>query len=185
MIQPTIKVRNLELSDFLRDYVEKKTRKFDRHLPGITECRVELSVANAKNAKQRQTAQITIRSKNGTTLRAEERSADMLASIDAAVDKMNRQIERFKGKRYRGRGRAPAPRPEIPPEETPEEEEEGPNIVRVKRFEVAAMSAEEAIEQMELLGHDFFVFYDPDAENIGVVYRRQDGNYGLLQPELA
>ena len=184
MIRPTIKAKNLELNDFLRNYVEKKVRKLDRYLPGIAECRVELSVTNAKNAKHRQIAQVTIRSRSGTILRAEERSADMLASVDAVIDKMYRQITRFKGKRHRGRGRTQAPVEEALPQEMPEEGE-GPAIVRVKRFEVTPMSAEEAIEQMELLGHDFFVFYDPDSENINVVYRRQDGAYGLLEPQLA
>ena len=184
MIQPIIKVKNLEITEFLSNYVEKKVGKLDRYIPDIVDCRVELSVTNAKNAKHRQIAQVTIGTRSGTILRAEERSADMLASIDAVIDKMYRQIARFKGKRRRGRGRAQVAveghlREEIP------EEVEGPTIIRVKRFEVRPMSAEEAIEQMELLGHDFFVFYNPDSENIDIVYSRQDGNYGLLEPRLA
>jgi len=180
----TIQAKNLEISDFLRNYVEKKVGRLDRYLADIAECRVELSVTNAKNAKHRQIAQITIRSNSGTVLRAEERSADMLASVDAATDKIYRQIARFKGKRHRGRGRAQTAMERALPGEMPEEEASA-TIVRVKRFKVSAMSPEDAIEHMELLGHDFFVFYNPDSENIDVVYRRQDGNYGLLEPQLA
>ncbi len=174
-----IQGKNIEVTDRLREYVEKKVGKLDRYLPTITEARMELSVEGTKSAKDRQVAQLTLRSK-GTLLRAEERTADMFASIDAIVDKMYRQIVRYKGKRY-GRGRGPG---EVPPVE--EFEEEPPRrIVRTKRFQVAPMDEEEAIEQMELLGHDFFVFFNVNTDGINVIYRRKDGDYGLLEPELA
>ena len=178
-MQLIIQGKNMEVTDRLQEYIEKKVGKLDRYLPTITEARIELSVEGAKSAKDRQVAQLTVRSK-GTFLRAEERTADMFASIDAIVDKMYRQIVRYKGKRY-GRGRGPG---EMPPVEE-FEEEEPPRIVRTKRFQVAPMDEEEAIEQMELLGHDFFIFFNVDANGINVIYRRQDGNYGLLEPELA
>jgi len=174
-----IQGKNIEVTDRLREYVEKKVGKLDRYLPTITEARMELSVEGTKSAKDRQVAQLTVRSK-GTLLRAEERTADMFASIDAIVDKMYRQIVRYKGKCY-GRGRGPG---EVPPVE--EFEEEPPRrIVRTKRFQVAPMDEEEAIEQMELLGHDFFVFFNVNTDGINVIYRRKDGDYGLLEPELA
>ena len=178
-MQLIIQGKNMEVTDRLQEYIEKKVGKLDRYLPTITEARIELSVEGAKSAKDRQVAQLTVWSK-GTFLRAEERTADMFASIDAIVDKMYRQIVRYKGKRY-GRGRGPG---EMPPVEE-FEEEETPRIVRTKRFQVAPMDEEEAIEQMELLGHDFFIFFNVDANGINVIYRRQDGNYGLLEPELA
>jgi len=177
-MQLIIQGKNIEVTDRLREYVEKKIGKLDRYLPTITEARVELSVEKAKSAKDRQVAQLTVRSK-GTILRAEEATADMFASIDAIVDKMYRQIARYKGKRY-GRGRGPG---EMPPVE--EYEEEPRRIVRVKRFPMTPMDEEEAIEQMELLGHDFFVFFNANTEEINVLYRRKDGNYGLIVPELA
>ncbi|MCK4472210.1 MAG: ribosome-associated translation inhibitor RaiA, partial [Anaerolineae bacterium] len=173
-MQLIIQGKNMEVTDRLQEYIEKKVGKLDRYLPTITEARIELSVEGAKSAKDRQVAQLTVRSK-GTFLRAEERTADMFASIDAIVDKMYRQIVRYKGKRY-GRGRGPG---EMPPVEE-FEEEEPPRIVRTKRFQVAPMDEEEAIEQMELLGHDFFIFFNVDANGINVIYRRKDGNYGLL-----
>ena len=178
-MQLIIQGKNMEVTDRLQEYIEKKVGKLDRYLPTITEARMELSVEGAKSAKDRQVAQLTVRSK-GTLLRAEERTADMFASIDAIVDKMYRQIVRYKGKRY-GRGRGPG---EIPPVEEVEEEEP-PRIVRIKRFQVAPMDEEEAVEQMELLGHDFFVFFNVETNEMNVIYRRKDGNYGLIEPELA
>jgi len=119
---------------------------------------------------------------NGTILRAEERSADMLAAIDTVRDKLQRQIERFKRRPARVRERA---RAAAATTVEPAVEEATPSIVRTKRFLVTPMSEEEAIEQMELLGHDFFVFFNASADSLNVLYRRRDGNYGLLQPELA
>ncbi|MGD2206150.1 MAG: ribosome-associated translation inhibitor RaiA [Anaerolineae bacterium] len=179
-----IKGKNVELTDRLRDYVEKKVGKLDRYLPTLTEARVELALEGTKAAQDRQVCQLTVRA-NGAILRAEERSEDMFASIDTVLDKMYRQIARYKGKR-RNRWREAARTPEPLPMEFEEElEEESSRIVRFKRFLMSPMNADEAVEQMELLGHDFFVFYDVDEGQINVVYRRKDGNYGVIQPVLA
>ncbi len=178
-----IKGKNVDVTDRLRTYVEKKIGKLDRYLPTITEAWVELTTEDAKAAQDRQVCQITVRS-NGTILRAEERSDDMFTSIDTVLDKMYRQIARYKGKRknrWRGAGMAPEP---LPLELVEETEDERSNIVRVKRFPMTPMHPDEAVEQMELLGHDFFVFFNADEGQINVLYRRKDGNYGLLQPEL-
>jgi putative sigma-54 modulation protein len=111
-------------------------------------------------------------------LRAEERTADIFASIDAIVDKMYTRIMRYKGKLYeKGKGLG-----EPPPVEY--EEEPPHRIVKVKRFQMMPMDEEEAIEQMELLGHSFFVFYNVRTEGINVLYKRRDGDYGLIIPEL-
>ncbi len=180
----TIKGKNVEVTDRLRQYVEKKIGKLDRYLPTISEAWVELSTEGAKAAQDRQVCQVTVRS-NGTILRAEERSEDMFTSIDVVLDKMYRQIARYKGKRknrWQGKGVVAEP---VPLELEEESEEETINIVRVKRFPMTPMHPDEAIEQMELLGHDFFVFYNADEGHLNVIYRRKDGNYGLLQPELA
>jgi len=169
----------MEVTPHLREYVERKTEKLDRYLPSIDEARIDLAMENTRSASHRQVAQLTVRVR-GTILRAEERTQDMFASIDAVLDKMYRQIARYKGKR-RDRWQAAA---EALPIEEPAEEAEG-EIVRIKRFEVRPMTQEEAIEQMELLGHHFYVFLNADDNVINVVYQRNDGNYGLLQPELA
>lgn len=178
----TIQARNVEVTDQLRRHLEKKTNRLDRYLPNIQDARVELSKENTRSAQQRYVVQLTLHA-GRTILRAEERAHDMFAAIDTVVDKMYRQIDRYKGKRWAKRTATAGV--EAMPVEEEVEEEEGPQIVRVKRFVISPMTPEEAIEQMELLGHDFFVFFNPDVNGVNVVYRRADGNYGLLQPELA
>jgi len=178
-VEISIFARNMEVPPRLREHVERKMGKLDRYLPSIDEARVDLAVEKTRSAANRQVAQLTVRVR-GTILRAEERTNDMFASIDAVLDKMYRQIARYKGKRQ-DRWQTVAETPSL---EEPAEETEG-EIVRVKRFEVRPMAPEEAIEQMELLGHRFYLFLNADENAINVVYRRDDGNYGLLQPELA
>ena len=177
---------NMEVTPRLRDYVEKKTARLDRYLPSLSSIQVELAMENTRSAVQRHVAEITIRDERGTILRAEERNSDMFAAIDAVVDKLYRQIERYRGKnraKTRGKGEELEVGEPLPIAE--EAFEEDHTIVRYKRFALHPMSAEEAIDQMELLGHDFFVFYNVNSDSINVLYRRSDGNYGLLQPELA
>lgn len=174
----SIFTRNMEMTPRLNEYVDHKIEKLDRYLSSIDEARIDLSVENTRNADHSQVAQLTVRVR-GTILRAEERTHDMFASIDAVLDKMYRQIARYKGKR-RDRGHnieEVLPFEEI---EVPEGE-----IVRVKRFDVRPMSPDEAIEQMELLGHNFYIFLNAEEDMLNVVYKRGDGNYGLLQPEYA
>jgi len=179
-MQIVITGKNLTVSDALQDYVEKKTNRLDRYLSNIDEARVELASQHAKSAQDRQVAQITLRSTNGAILRAEERSADIHASVDAAVDKLTRQIKRYKGKRWQSHQRVVADEVRVEEEEAEEEME----VVRTKTFRTRPMSTEEAIAQMEMLGHDFFVFFNASSEGFNVVYRRRDGGYGLLIPEL-
>jgi putative sigma-54 modulation protein len=178
-MEVSVFARNLEVTPRLREHVEEKVERLDRYLPSIDEARVDLAVENTRSAADRQVAQLTVRVR-GTILRAEERTHDMFASIDAVLDKMYRQIARYKGRR-KDRWHAVT---EALPIEEPVEETNG-EIVRVKRFEVRPMAREEAIEQMELLGHYFYVFLNADENAVNVVYKRDDGNYGLLQPELA
>lgn len=177
-MEVSIFARNMELTPRLREYVEHKVGKLDRYLPSVDEARVELKTENTRSAKHRQVAQMTVRVR-GALLRSEERSNDMFTAIDMALDKMYRQIARYKGKRQ-DRWHMAEPLPiEEPVEETP------PEIVRVKQFDVAPMSPQEAIEQMELLGHHFYVFLNAEVGAINVVYKRDDGGYGLLQPMIA
>jgi putative sigma-54 modulation protein len=181
--------RNLEVTDRIQDYVDKKVGRLDRYLPGIDEARVDLAyVKSARSAADRQVAQITVRGK-GFILRSEERADDIFAALDTALDKMQRRIERYKGKHYRGRGdgRSTSDVAGTPETEAAEEEsgELGPVIARRKRFFLTPMDEMEALEQMELLGHEnFFVFFNVNSNSINILYRRRDGTYGLLQPEL-
>jgi putative sigma-54 modulation protein len=176
--------RNMRLTDNIRSYVEKKAAKLERYLQEIEEVRVELSHAkSARSALDRQVAQITVHGK-GFILRAEERADDIHAAFDAALDKMQRQIDRYKGKHYHGRGdgRSAA---EVAEEEVPMDEtgELLPLIGRRKKFIVLPMTEDEAVEQMRLLGHDnFFIFFNAEQNAIQVLYRRRNGTYGLIEP---
>jgi putative sigma-54 modulation protein len=184
-MQLAIAGKNLEITDSLRKYVEKKVGRLDRYLPNIIDARVELTVENTRAAKDSQIAQVTLRTKHAI-LRAEEASSDMFASIDAVFDKMQRQADRYKGKRWSKRGvEGEVPVESIAEEESASADEQPSRISRVKRFSMAPMDEEEAVDQMELLGHDFFVFFNLNANQINVVYRRSGGDYGLIQPELA
>lgn len=186
----TVKVdiygRSMEITDRINEYVTKKVGKLDRYLNGIEEARVDLAyVKSARSAADRQVAQITVRGR-GFILRTEERADDIYAAVDTALDKMQRQIERYKGKRYRGRGdgRSLAEEAQAEPE-TVEEEEEAPIIARHKKFILTPMDPLEAVEQMRLLGHDnFFVFFNANTNSVNVLYRRRDGTYGLIEPEI-
>lgn len=178
--------RNLELTDRIRDYSEKKVSKLGRLITGVEETRLDLAyVKSARSAADRQVAQITLRGK-GFILRVEERADDLYAAIDEAVEKMQRQITRFKGKRARGRGDG-TPTYEVAAEPMIEGEvpEEMPVIVRRKTFSLTPMDEMEAVEQMKLLGHeDFFVFFNAETNAINVLYTRRDGTYGLIEPKL-
>jgi putative sigma-54 modulation protein len=178
--------RNIEITDRLDEYVTKKVSKLDRYLNGIEEARVDLAYSkSARSAADRQIAQITIRGK-GFILRSEERADDIFAAIDSASDKMQRRIERYKGKRYRGRGDGKTFTDVVPLELEEEIEEPEMQIVRRKRFTVAPMDEHEAIDQMSLLGHeDFFIFFNVNTNGINILYKRRDGTYGLIEPDIA
>jgi len=186
-MQITIKTKNMEMTERLKTYIERKVNRLDRFLPGLDEARVELAVQPTKSAGDSQVVQVTLRN-NGTILRAEERSSDMQTAIDAVLDKMQRQLEHYKGKHWRVQARMQAAAQSEAAMAVAEEASEAevtPAVVRVKRFETRPMTVEDAVEQMELLGHDFFIFFNLNEDAFCVVYRRRDGGYGLLIPELA
>lgn len=184
----TIHGQNINVTTRLRNYVEKKAGRLDRYMPNLEEVRVDLASQKARNAVERQVAQVTIRDRRGTILRAEEQSNDIFAAIDAVIDKLYQQIQRYRGRRRRNwrsnqsEEMAYLGEP-LPIDDVADDDEEGGKIVRSKSFPLHPMPAEEAIEQMELVGHDFFVFFNSEEEAINVLYRRRDGDYGLLQPE--
>jgi putative sigma-54 modulation protein len=178
--------KNMEITERISDYVNKKVSKLSRFLKDIEETRVDLDLQKSmRSPADRQVAQITIRGR-GYILRTEERADDIFAAIDMAIDKMQRKIERLKGKRAHGRGdgtptAAIAQEPGTPVEIA----EEIPVVVRRKSFTLAPMDEQEAIEQMKALGHEtFFVFFNVDTNAINVLYTRRDGTYGLIQPIL-
>jgi putative sigma-54 modulation protein len=177
-----ITAKNMELASAARDYAEKKLGKLDRHLPNILETKVEIIEQKTKSPEDRYIVQVTVNS-DGTLLRSEERGADLFIAIDKTAKVLDRQIERFKGKLYhKGRGFSPVTgKSENGTEQLPTS---AGKIVKVKRFAIQPMSTEEAIDQMELLGHNFFLFYNMENDRLNLVYRRNDSDYGLIDPEM-
>ncbi|KAA3647246.1 MAG: ribosome-associated translation inhibitor RaiA [Chloroflexi bacterium] len=185
-----VHAQNMSVDDRLNDYVTTKVSKLDRYLSDIDVARVDLTYAkNARDANDRQVAQITIRGKR-FVLRAEERTDDIYSALDSAVDKIQRRISRFKGKRARNRGDgtsvADLAADAMEMDQLEQIEDESlPEVVRRKKFLLLPMNELEAIEQMELLGHqDFFIYYDPDSDSINVLYRRRDDSLGLIETEI-
>ena len=174
-----VKGKNLEVSDSIRRYAEEKLGKLERKLADPTRVELELSLERNPSVAANHVAEATIWTK-GPTLRAREASQDMRASIDQLVDKLERQVTRYREKRRRRQARDNG----VPPVTgTPVVEgEEEPVIVKAKQFAVKPMTPEEAVLQLELVGHDFFVFRNGDSGDLNVVYRRRDGNYGHIEP---
>jgi putative sigma-54 modulation protein len=171
---------NVEVSETIQAYVEKKVGKLGRYLPTLDEGKVEISREGTKLPEQRFTVQVTLDSR-GVLIRAQEKSKDVRTAIDKVVDVLSKRIERYKGKLYdKGRGVSFTRQGAA----IEAEEIEAPKrVVKTKRFLVKPMPVDEAISQMELLGHDFFLFLDADTERLNLLYRRDDGNYGLIEPE--
>lgn len=179
----TVKGKNVDVTDALKHYAEKKVQKLEKYFRDLKEATVTQSVQRNWHIVEVQLEG------DGVVIRGEERSDDMYASIDQVVEKLERRVKRFKGKLY-GKTTEEGPRErEAQREQMIAEAEEGgeeeliPEIVRMKRFAFKPMTPEEAAYQMELLHHDFFVFLNSESESINVVYRRKDGNYGLIEPE--
>ncbi len=181
-----IRGENIEVTPALRDYAEKKIGKLERYFNNTPNANVyvNLKVYNDKTAK----VEITIPMPN-LVLRAEEQNTDMYAAIDIITDKLERQIRKHKTKvnrKFRAHGTVDAA-PEafaFAEEEDPQDvlETEDLEIVRNKRFDLKPMDSEEAILQMNLLGHNFFVYTNAETEHTNVVYKRKDGRYGLIEP---
>jgi putative sigma-54 modulation protein len=178
--------RDLSITPKLREYVERKVSHLDHYLPTLTEARVDLSeVKSARSAADREVAQLTIWTR-GVVLRAEESKDDMFAAVDAVLDKMQRQIRRYKGKHWRNRHNGDSIETLVEPEETEILTDDEPvrSVVRRKSFTLAPMNETEALEQMSLVGHEtFFVFYNSDTNRVNVIYRRKNGDFGLIDPD--
>ncbi len=176
-----VKGKNVEVSPSIRSYAEEKLGKLSKQLADPTRVELELAVEKNPSISENHVAEATIWTK-GPTLRARESSVDMKASIDQLVDKLERQVKRYREKRReeprRQARNGHEPQPGIPVAgETAE-----PSIVKTKQFAVKQMSAEEAVLQLELVGHDFFVFRNDADGEVNVVYRRRAGDYGVIEP---
>jgi len=170
-----VKGRNLEVSESIRSYAAEKLGKLERHLRDPLRVELELSLERNPSISANHVAEATVWTK-GPVLRAHEASGDMKASIDQLVTKLERQIKRYTDKRRR----RPSRRDGAAAEASQGDE---PMIVKTKQFAVKPMSADEAVLQLELIGHDFFVFRNADTDGVNVVYRRRGGGYGLIEPQ--
>ena len=174
--------RNMTVGQNLEDQIQRKVSGLDRYLDDIVEARVDLASTNARSADEREVVQITVQGK-GFILRAEERSNDIVSALNMASDTIQNRIKRFKGKRSQRWKQGVDISEEFAPEE--DDVDDTPVIVRRKQFSLRPMDEWEAIEQMELLGHNnFFVFYNAKTEKINVLYKRHDGTLGLIDPSI-
>jgi putative sigma-54 modulation protein len=170
----SVKGRNLEVTDALRVYAEEKVQRLTKYLEHIVTANVVLAVE-----KHRHIAEVTLRVRD-LTIRAEESTEDLYSSIDLVAEKLERQILRYKERIV---GHAPArPEPAARAADTAAGEEVR-RVVKTKRFAVKPAEVGEAVMQMDLLGHNFYVFRNAKTDEVNVVYRRKDGHYGLIEPE--
>ena len=172
-----VKGKNVEVSDAIHDYAERKLGKLSPQLAEPTHVELELAVEKNPSIANNHVAEATIWTK-GPVLRAREASSDMKASIDLLVDKLERQVKRYRQKRRHEHEWHERPNGHV--QAAPAQE--GTMIVKTKQFVLNGMSPEEAVEQLELIGHDFFVFRNDESGEINVVYRRRDGDYGVIEP---
>lgn len=193
-----IKTKNIRLTDSLNEYIQRRLQKLEKVNERVVDAKLEVRAERNRTGGEQHVAQLTIAT-GDTILRAEEKNHDLHTAIDLSVDRMARQIRRFHDKKVFSRRRIKQMAQAEPDESlslSPDgqlvtaesaEDDEVPieELVRRKRFKIQPMNEDEAIEQMELLGHDFFVFFNPDVAQINVLYRRRDGQYGLIQPDLA
>lgn len=172
-----VKGRNIEVTPALREYVEKKVAKVTKQFKAVGDISAVLKVEKGNHI-----VEITVPA-SGILLRAQETTKDMYSSIDLVVEKIERQIHKYKTRLMKRKyANFADPTPVISAEGVAEDGEF--QIIKNKHFTMHPMTPEEAILQMNLLNHDFFVFFDPDLGSTNVVYRRKDGKYGLLSPEL-
>lgn len=170
-----VRGRNVDVTDALKEYVEKRVGKLGKFLDGAYEATVILMVEGDSHK-----VEVTVPF-NGMILRGEEATGDMYSSIDLIVDKLEKQIEKYKGKLGRRRGAGDSKVYAEQPRPVSDDDE--PQVVKTKRFAIKPMPVDEAVMQMNLLGHSFFVFSNAETEQVNVVYKRKDGKYGLIEPE--
>jgi putative sigma-54 modulation protein len=172
---------NTEITPAAQRYIERKLNKLNKHLPDIIDIKAEIAEEKTKSPQQHYLVRVTVNSGVAdAAFHGEERGEDLYKAVDRLVTIMTRQLERHKGKLYdKGRGNLLA-RGKYSQSDRPESERK---VVKTKHFIIEPMSRDEAIEQMERLGHNFFLFVDVNNQEVRLLYRRNDGNYGLIEPE--
>ena len=197
-----IRTNGTKLTGELREFIDRRTAKLDHLIDHVVDAQLELRTMRQRTGHDLTVAQITLHT-GRMILRAEERDSEPAKAVDAAVDKLVRQVRRYHDKRTNHKRRLPTAEaieelavpsgdgvdeqwalPDVD-SELNEEERPSDGVVRTKRFSVKPMLVDEAIEQMELLGHDFYLFHNADEDQVNLLYRRRDGSLGLLAPSLA
>ena len=190
-----IYAKNLEMNSQARSYIQKKFQRLERHLKPIADAKLEVSRMSARSQGDRIVAQMTLTTSDHT-LRGQESGSNLFAATDAVTDVMDRQIQKYKGKAYRSSQAKKSARTDAAREDaalmaidSEEELQEGDQldsgkVLRIKRFPMKPMTVEDAIMEMELLSHSFFLFYNRETKEYNVVYRRQAGDYSVIEPEL-
>lgn len=193
-MQVTVTGRNIELTNALKDYLKDKLGRAQKHFDHPLDVTALLSVAKNPSIPDNQTAEITIKV-NGSIIRGQESTENMYASIDLVADKIERQLRKFKTRYYHkgnkireteideGMDVSSSPDNDEAVKKEIAFENIKPRIVRSKKFPLKPMSPEEACSQMDLLGHDFFMFINSDTGHVNTVYHRRDKNYGLIEPK--
>jgi putative sigma-54 modulation protein len=177
--------KNIDVTPSLKEYAEEKVGKITRYFEHVQDAQVVLSVQRRDNIGKAQVVEVTVWG-DGMVLRGVEASEDMYASIDGVFEKLRKQIEKFRSKLIERRRIEESRRKDLmvaTAEAAVRAAPEEPSIVRIKRFAMKPMTPEEAAMQMELLGHDFFVFRNTQSEEVNVLYKRANGDYGLIEPE--
>ena len=182
--------RDVEITDDIQSYVDKKFNRLSRHLPQMMDATAEIKRTSSRSGDDRIVVQLTLTVK-GQVLRAQRRGSTVSEAVDTAVDVMDRQIRRYKGRRYRSNQGRKSLR-DLPDGMVPESDDEMPlademeemtiKVVRRKRFPMIGMTVDDAIAEMELLNHSFYLFRSVETGTYSVVYRRADGDYGLIEP---
>jgi putative sigma-54 modulation protein len=202
-VELQIRTNGTKVTTGMREFIDRKMAKLDRLADHVVDAQLELRTEQTRTGSEVTTAQLTLQT-GRHVLRAEERDVEPAKAIDAAIDKLIRQVRKFNDKRNNRKRRTPvsdlvtaavgapeaadASLPEdfafaSPLDESEDEDDEASPIVRTKRFPMKPMPIEEAIDQMELVGHDFFFFKNTEGDQLNVLYRRRDGSYGILAPE--
>jgi putative sigma-54 modulation protein len=184
-----VKGKNMDVTESLREYAQQKIGRITKIFDDIIDAQVALNVVKNKSVHNNQIVEVTLHLSGGV-IRGEEAKDNMYAAIDLVTDKLERQLRRFKGKHRTNFDRTKTssgvlemePAVAVVAPEEFEEESDTPQIVRNKQISVQVIAPEEAARQMEMLGHDFFVFKNPDNGQIAVLYRRRDGHYGMIEP---
>jgi len=180
-----ISFKNMKQDPDIQEYAEKKLDKLNKYLANISGIKMELTEEKTKSRQHSYTAQVTLNI-NGFLIRGEQKDESLKASVDEVVETMERLVTKYKKRHEVNKGRVNESI-RIPAGTGGEKETEVDeiSILRMKRFIIKPMTVEQAIDQMEFIGHDFFIFANAEDKSVNVVYRRKNGRYGLILPELA